>query len=75
MIVRCVIAGEGINGPDLWFVKVNVSEEQYDQEEHREIAKRWAEEQGVDELCVVLDEYDNPKSLFDLFVWESASII
>jgi hypothetical protein len=76
MIVRCVVAGHGFDGPDFWFVKVNVDQEQFDEELHKQRAEEWSiNEQGVEGPCVVFDEFDKPVVLFDFFVWESASII
>ena len=76
MIVKCVVACHNASGePDLYFCKVNCSEADYEVGEHYEIAEGEATEQGYSGPMVVFDENDGPKALFDLFVWESASIV
>ena len=77
-IYRCVVACNGCNGPDLYFVKVRATQSQYDQGYHYEGAKTAAYNEGYDvfDRTVVFDEYDTAgKALLDLFVWDSASIV
>lgn len=76
MFVKCVVAGHGAEGPDLFFVIVDCSEVQYEDGYHYLRAEEWAKDDlDVDGPCVVFDEHDPPKPLFDLFKWETASII
>ena len=76
MIVKCVVACHNASGePDLYMVKGECSEEQYGNGEHYELAEDAAGGKGYSGPMVVFDENDGPKCLFDLFVWESASIV
>lgn len=74
MIVRMVVAAHGFDGPDLYFCKVECSQEQYDDGEHYDIAKSAAKENGYDEPMVAFDENDPPKAMFDLFEWDTATV-
>lgn len=73
MIVKVVVAAEGFNGPDLYFCKVECTEEQYDNGDHYDVAKSAANENGYEGSMVAFDENDDPKALFGLFEWETAS--
>ena len=76
MIVKCVVACHNAGGePDLYFVKVDCQESEYDVGQHYEMAEESAIEDGYSGPMVVFDENDGPNSLFDLFEWESASVV
>lgn len=75
MIIKCIIAANSINGPDLFFCKVQGTEEQIDNEDHYDVAKGEAQNHGFEHPMIVFDQYDPPKCLFDLFAWETASVI
>lgn len=77
LTLRCVVAAMNPNGrPDLFFVKVRCTQEQYDEGEHYEAAQRRAGFEGYDASSVVFDEEDDAgKPLMPLFEWTSASII
>ena len=74
MIVKVVVAGNGFDGPDFYFCKVECNQEQYDNGEHYDAAKSAAANNGYDSPMVAFDENDPPKLLFDLFNWDSASV-
>jgi len=73
MIVRMVVAAHGNDGPDLYFCKVECSQEQYDDGDHYDSAEFSADANGYGHPMVTFDENDPPKPLFDLFNWDSAS--
>lgn len=73
MIVKVVVAAEGFNGPDLFFCKVECTEEQYDNGDHYDTAKLAASDNGYEGSMVAFDENDDPKPLFGLFEWKTAS--
>lgn len=73
MIVRMVVAAHGLDGPDLYFCKVDCSQEQYDNGDHYDAAKSAAKDNDYEGSMVAFDENDPPKPLFDLFNWDSAS--
>lgn len=76
MEIKCVVACHNASGePDLYFVKVSCSDAEYDCGEHYEKAEEAAHEEGYSGPMVVFDENDGPNSLFDMFVWESASTV
>lgn len=72
MKIKTVVAGNGFDGPDFYFCIVDCNQQQYDNGDHYDVVKKAAENYGFEEPMVVFDENDNPKGLFDLFVWESA---
>ena len=74
MTIRMVVAGQGFDGPDLYFCKLNVSDYQIENGLHYEYAVSHAKEHGFEGEMVAFDENDNPKPLFQLFNWESASV-
>lgn len=76
MEVKCVVACHNMSGePDLFFCKVDCIGQDYGNGVHYEKAEEYAQEQGYSGPMVVFDENDGPNALFDLFVWESASIV
>ncbi len=74
MIVKMVVAAQGQDGPDLYFCKVDCTEQQYADGDHYDRAKEAAEENGYEGSMIAFDEHDPPKPLFGLFNWESASV-
>ena len=75
MKVQCCVAGEGSNGPDLWFVVIDCTNEQYENGDHYIAAKEWATSQDIDGPYVVFDENDPPgNNLMKLFIWASATV-
>ena len=76
MRIKCVIAGHGLNGPDLGFVIVECTQDDYDAGAHYEVAAEWAEtDLDLDIPRVVFDEHDHPQFLFEHFAWETATVI
>lgn len=76
MTIKCVVACHNAAGsPDLFFCKVNCTEQDYGNGEHYDRAENEARNQGYEGPMVTFDENDGPKALFDLFVWESATTI
>lgn len=73
MLVKMVVAAQGYDGPDLYFCKVQCSQEQYDNGYHYECAEEYAEKHGYSAPMVAFDENDPPKAMFSLFNWESAT--
>jgi len=74
MIIRCVVSALNANGePDLYFVKVNCSENQVSESKHYAVAKEQAEQEGF-EAYLVYDEKDRAgQALMPLFAWDNAS--
>jgi len=76
MEIKCVVACHNASGePDLFFVKVACSQEEYDYGDHYEKAEDEATQQGYSGSMVVFDENDGPSGLFGLFVWDSAGVV
>ena len=73
MIVACYNAG---GEPDLFFVKVECTEEQYENGEHYGAAERAAWDEGYEsDQMVSFDQNDSAgRAMQGLFAWESASI-
>jgi len=61
--------------PDFFFVKVQVTHDDYSNGLHYEGAKVYAEDQGYEGPCVFFDENEAPAWLLERFVWESASLV
>jgi len=76
MIVKCVVACNDVNGPNFYFVKVDCTEEQYDNGDHYQAAEDIIQENyEVDGPYWVCDENDNNvKFLFDHFNWDTADL-
>jgi len=76
MIVRCVVAAVNSNGePDLYFVKVVCTQEQFDNGAHYEAALQSAEDEGFDP-ALAYDEQDYAGDrMMGLFVWSSATSV
>lgn len=73
MIVRVVVAGNSYNGPDLYFCKIQCTEDEYNEGKHYDAAILAAMENGYEGPMVAIDEFDDPKPLFTLFEWDTAS--
>jgi hypothetical protein len=75
MIKKMVIALTNFNeDADFVFVKIEGTQEQYEDGEFYETAKTFAKQFGLGEM-VVYNEDDPPKFLFDHFEWDTASIV
>jgi len=76
MTIKCVVACHNAGGePDFYFVNVECSQAQYDNDEHYELATYKAKSEGYEGPMVVYDESDGPRFLFKHFAWESASTV
>lgn len=76
MIVRCIVAGHGGDGPDLFFVQVQCGDEAYTVGDHYQGAEKWASGEGYDGPFVVFDEKDpGGRAMMHLFEWDSASCV
>jgi len=74
MIINMVVAANGFDGPDLYFCKIECSQEQYDNGDHYERAKEAASDNGYEGPMVAFDQNDSPKALFNLFQWDTATV-
>ena len=79
MEIKCIVACHNANGdPDLFFVKVEATQEQIDNDEHYDRAREEAELCGYDACItsVTFDENDSAgKAMLDMFYWNTASIV
>lgn len=76
VVSKVVVASTNANGePDFYFCKVSCSIEDKNEGKHYEIAKNAAVKNGYEGPMVAYDENDPPKSIFELFRWETASLI
>jgi hypothetical protein len=75
MLLRCVVACQGWNGPSLYFVKVSCTEAQYENGKHYQAAEEHAKEMDYDGPMVTFDDHDGPQALFDLFEWDTATLV
>lgn len=75
-IIRCVVSTLNSNGsPDFYFVRVRLTEEEYNDGAHYEAAKNDAEANGY-EAYLAYDEQDIAGvKLMDLFDWTTASLV
>ena len=75
MIQNIVVAATNANGDaDLFFFKMRMTEDDYNNGYHYESAIQYAESQDYEQPMVVFDG-SMPKALEDLFEWDTASII
>ena len=74
MIIKMVVAGQGYDGPDLYFCKLDVPEDAFDEGHHYDLAIAHAKDYGFEGQMIAFDEYDNPRRMFDLFNWDKASV-
>ncbi len=74
--IRCIVACENALGaPDLFFVKVRATDEQYSNGEHYDVAAATAEVEGYASR-IVYDEFDSAgKAMLKLFKWKTASVV
>ena len=74
-LIKVCVGCESTNGPDLFFVKVECTDEQYENGVHYMIALDWVRENHeVDGPYWVCDENDPAKAVMDLFNWDTASV-
>lgn len=72
MVVRCIVACYGYDGPDLYFCKVECTEGEFNNGLHYRKAEEKAEADGYDGPMVTMDENDpGGRNILDKFVWES----
>lgn len=74
MIIKCVVACQGFDGPTFTFVQVKCTKEEYNNGDHYDAAKEWAKSEGYEDPMVVFDHRDGPEWLLKHFEWKSASI-
>ena len=74
--IKCIVSCINSNGePDLYFIVIECSEDQYDNGDHYDAAKGQCEEDGY-EPYLAYDENDAAgNSMLPLFIWESATIL
>lgn len=73
---KCAVAVTNSNGePDLWFVKVRCTEEQFEVGDHYEAAAAHADENGCDSSSIIYDKDCPANEILNLFKWETASIV
>ena len=75
MNIKCVVSATNANGePDLYFVIVQCTVEQFESGLHYAAAKASAETNGY-EAYLAYDEFDTVgKTLLPLFEWDTATI-
>ena len=76
LTIHCIVAASNSNGdPDLFFVKVRCTQEQYDNGAHYVRAKAAAESAGY-EPFLAYDEQDSAgRAMLPLFEWKTASTV
>ena len=78
MNINCVVACRDSNGsPDLYALRIQCTEDQYENGDHYERAKEAVEENGYEASDIVFDENDHVfKVMFqvDFIDWETTSI-
>ena len=74
--IRCIVAVNNSAGePDLFFVKVRCSEEEYNNGDHYDAAKNYFDDEGFVPK-IVFDENDpGGRAMLSLFAWDTASVI
>lgn len=72
MIIKCLVAGQGCDGPELIPIKVSCSQDEYDNGQHYEAAKDYVD---LDDIHWVCDENDPASDVFDSFYWNNAPLI
>jgi hypothetical protein len=72
MEIKCIVACQD---KDLFFVKVDCTQDEYDNGQHYEAAEEAAVNEGL-EPAIVFDENDpGGRAMLDLFEWQSASVV
>jgi hypothetical protein len=70
-IIRCAVFSNNSNGePDIFFCKINCSQEQYNKVEHYKSAMQLAQENGY-EAFLACDQNDPAGACLKLFNWKS----
>jgi hypothetical protein len=65
-----------MEGPDIYFVQVACTMEQYENDSHYEAAwEKISADHYVGSPYVVIDETDPGKAVMQLFAWETASTV
>jgi hypothetical protein len=74
--VKCIVSCLNSNGePDLYFIVIECTDEQYNDGDHYDAAKAQCEEDGY-ESYLAYDENDSAgNAMLPLFTWESATIL
>ncbi|MDO3380396.1 hypothetical protein [Geoalkalibacter halelectricus] len=74
--VKCIVAAHNANGePDLFFVVVRCTEDQYHNGDHYAAANDFAEAQGY-EPALAYDENDSAgRAMLGFFDWQTASSV
>ncbi len=75
IVIKCVVACQGMDGPDLVPMKVEVPHCEYDHGKHYEVAEDEAEDLGYSKPMVVFDENDGPAGLFKLWHWDTVDLV
>jgi hypothetical protein len=71
IVVKCAVTGHNSNGsPDIFFTKTKVTQEDYDNGKHYELALEDADSTSFDGQTV-FDENDDGKAIMQLCVWDS----
>jgi hypothetical protein len=71
IVVKCAVAGNNSNGsPDIFFTKIKVTQEDYDNGKHYELALEDADSTSFDGQTV-FDENDDGRAILQLCVWDS----
>lgn len=71
-IIRCGVVGSNANGsPDVFYVKVSCTEEQYENGDHYKVASTHVEEEHSFEPSITIDENDDGKAVIDLMDWNT----
>lgn len=76
MVIKVAIVAESMNGPDIFFTKVDVDERQYKNGEHYDIALEYLSDEQVFESknCIVIDEHDPAKAIMTLCEWDTIPV-
>ena len=78
MIINCIVACRNSNGePDLFFVKVDCTSDQYNNGEHYDAAKKQAELEGYEAPFVAFDDCDSAgRAMLPLCAyWDTTEIV
>lgn len=74
--VKCIVAAHNANGePDLFFVIVRCTEDQYDNGDHYAAANDFAETQGYDPALAYDEDDSAGRAMLGLFDWQTASSV
>ena len=56
MLIKMVVAGQGYDGPDLYFCKLDVPEDAFDEGHHYDLAIAHAKDYGFEGQMIAFDE-------------------